>query len=210
MSIYNSAASPRDIPASASTSLDVNAPSAKTDTSSVGAVSSNGDLPKVGSNPKEDWNQSLQQATSLKNENSDEILEEKHQRTDIEVLADKLRYQIERMRSQHAGLKQIAGEAESVQLRHITSLMSMIASLSRSLNTSQSKDLPDYRQVSSFMRSLEARLSSQRQQQSSDKSRAENSLFLMQNEQAALERELAMIHQQLSALHSRLISLGAL
>jgi hypothetical protein len=213
MSIYNSATSLRGssaMPANNAT-LESAVPTKK-EVSSSNAVSEKTDPSTISANPKEEWDQTLQQARkdlALKDVDAEEVIQEKHQRSDVEALANRLRYQIEQTRAHHSGLMQMAGEVESTQFRQITSLMSMIASLSSSLNHSQAKDLPDYQQISGFMRSLEGKLSLQRQQQSSDRSRAEVSLYSMQNEQVALERELAMIHQQLSALHSRLISLGA-
>lgn len=214
MSIHNSATSPRDRSAVLANNapLESDAPTKK-EVLSSNAVSANADPSAISANPKEEWDQTLQQARqalALKDVDSDEVIKEKHHRSEIEALADRLRHQIEQTRAHHSGLMQSAGEVESTQLRQITSLMSMIASLSNSLDHSQAKDLPDFQQINGFMRSLEGKLSLQRQQQSSDRSRAEISLHAMQNEQDALERELAIIHQQLSALHSRLISLGAL
>lgn len=177
---------------------------------SLASVAASANSPDGGIYAEHEWDQSLQQAAALEREVSDEVVEQKHKRGDIEALANKLRIQIERMRHQHAGLSQMAGEVEAHQTNQINALMSMIASLSRSMDQSRSRELPEYRQISGVMQRLEGRLSLQRQQQSSDRSGAEQSLTVMKREQSALERELVIIHQQLSALHSRLMSLGAI
>jgi len=173
-----------------------------------GGATEAGDTSAIPLELKDDWEQGLRKAAASQHEESGEDLDQRHERADLQDLAEGLRRQIEQMRHHHAGLSHVASEVEGHQLRQINSLMTMIASLSRTLDPGHK--IPDYQQISGLMRSLEDKLSLQRQQQTSDRSSAQNALSHMHGERAALERELAAINQQLAALHARLSSLGAM
>lgn len=158
----------------------------------------------IRGNAKEEWDRSLHQAASAEPDDREEVTK----RNDLVALTNRLRHQIERACHQHAGMSSVANVAASRQQQEINILMSMIAGLSGTLNNFQPSEAPDHQQVAGAMQSLNDRLSSQRRQQRSDRSQADDSLGGLRREQAAMAGELAAIHQQLAAIQARVNALG--